>query len=253
MTIESILTVHLFESFGKEYPLVKTSRDSTGLIIHVGGGSTLRIGGTSYHEVSGSVSYLREGERYRVELDDNYMKCYVINFRCKDPGDYFILSGCADLIPRFEAVFRMWKRTEEDPFAVYDCTSLIYALYAEALRRKSRAEPALSPALLEHYRAALSYLRDRFRDPDLTVSDLAAHCGVSERWLSEIFSEAGGKSPKDCITDLRISYAKELLSGNRSITEIAEASGFRDVYQFSRCFRSACGQPPREFRRNLRP
>lgn len=253
MILERILTVHIWESHGKEYPLFKQSRESTGLIIHVGGESTLRIGGASYHEVPGCVSYLREGERYRIELDDNYMKCYVINFRCKDPGEFLFLSDCADLIPRFEAVFRMWKRTEEDPFAVYDCTSLIYALYAEVLRRKSHAEPALSPTLTERYRTALSYLHERFRDPDLSVSDLAEHCGVSERWLSGVFAEAGRKSPKDCIIDLRISYAKELLSGNLPITTIAEASGFHDVYQFSRCFRRVCGQPPREFRRSLRP
>lgn len=89
-------------------------------------------------------------------------------------------------------------------------------------------------------------------DKPLRVSDLATELHISDRYLYNLFIEFEGVSPKQFITDARISKAKKLLS-NRDmlITEIASAVGFPDVLTFSRFFSGRVGVSPSKFRKKL--
>lgn len=95
------------------------------------------------------------------------------------------------------------------------------------------------------------YLQNNFTRP-ITLNDIAQEIGISKNYLSEIFHQELGISPWEYLTRYRISQAKQMLkSTNRSITEIAAASGFDDPAHFSRIFRAHTGQSPKEYRNNL--
>jgi AraC-like DNA-binding protein len=82
----------------------------------------------------------------------------------------------------------------------------------------------------------------------LTVYQLARKHGISEGYLSVLFSRLIGCGPGEYIRNSRINRAVNMLnSGNYLISEVAENTGFSSPAVFSRTFRAVIGTSPREF------
>jgi transcriptional regulator GlxA family with amidase domain len=92
------------------------------------------------------------------------------------------------------------------------------------------------------------HIRDHLHSPR-TMTDLAAHLGISVRTLNRRFHEATGQSPQHYLNALRMSTARDLLRrSNLGIGEIAWQVGLQDVSYFSRLFRRHYGTTPRDYR-----
>lgn len=97
---------------------------------------------------------------------------------------------------------------------------------------------------------ALDYIQKEYTKDNIPVSLLAELCGMSEVTFRSIFTNSMGITPIKYINNLKLELAKELLSSSdRSITEIAELSGFHDECYFSREFKKHAGISPSEFRK----
>ena len=90
-----------------------------------------------------------------------------------------------------------------------------------------------------------------FTDPELTVSGLmedSAYCGDH---LRRKFKDATGQTLLEYLTQLRLDYAKKLMSEqamlNCSIAEIGAMSGYYDSHYFSRIFKKHTGMTPAGF------
>ena len=84
---------------------------------------------------------------------------------------------------------------------------------------------------------------------DITVDKIAAHVGISRKYLFAIFKNSLGVSPKDFILDYRIKKAKEfLLNENLSIGSVAYSVGYSDALNFSKIFKKKTGLSPSEYR-----
>lgn len=81
-------------------------------------------------------------------------------------------------------------------------------------------------------------------------SDVAAHVGVSLRYLNRIFADRSGASVGACLLRQRMKIARDMLRhGTMSIKSVAYEVGFADPLYFSRMFRRETGMSPREFSR----
>ena len=88
-----------------------------------------------------------------------------------------------------------------------------------------------------------------FKEINCTESALSL-TGISRRRFGELFKQQFGHSPGEYVIRKKLRYSQELLSlGNLSISEVAELSGFCDVYYFSRIFKKITGITPGEFRK----
>lgn len=97
----------------------------------------------------------------------------------------------------------------------------------------------------------LEYIHSNWQNP-ITVADIAKKICLSESRTAHLFKSAVGKGIHQYVKDLRISSAKELLSGSDlSIAEIGRMVGFQDQLYFSRAFKSEVHLSPREFRNSL--
>ena len=84
----------------------------------------------------------------------------------------------------------------------------------------------------------------------LCLDSLAASHHISRYYLAHIFKEVTGYSLKEYLMLLRISYAcRELAETSRPVGDIAAASGFGDMSNFSRAFKDMIGISPSEFRK----
>ena len=83
---------------------------------------------------------------------------------------------------------------------------------------------------------------------------IARGCGVSTRYLHELFRDTG-QTVRSWIRDQRLMACREALEDPNNVetaAEIAYRWGFGDQTQFSRVFKAEFGVPPGEFRENAR-
>lgn len=94
---------------------------------------------------------------------------------------------------------------------------------------------------------------ERTPQSNISVSELAEQCGLSETSLRTKFRQyTGGMNPIDYRNSLRISKAKELLSATTSSVEmIAETLGFYDSSYFIKVFKHFSDVTPNEYRAGL--
>lgn len=84
----------------------------------------------------------------------------------------------------------------------------------------------------------------------VSVSELAEFCGLSESWFSLAFCQSTGETPQRWMARERIEAAMDLmLTTNRGLAEIADATGFADQAHLTRAFRASQGLPPSQWRR----
>lgn len=84
----------------------------------------------------------------------------------------------------------------------------------------------------------------------LLVSDICKKLGVSQPYLYRVFTSEIGMSPKQYISECKITEAKrQLMNIEFSVSEISASLGFSDVLAFSKFFSQKIGISPSEFRK----
>jgi AraC-like DNA-binding protein len=143
------------------------------------------------------------------------------------------------------AVLTARRALDEHGLALY-----LTGLAELTLRSALRDELNRVDALAARRREALEFIRAHLDDPSLDASTVAAALFVSRRRLYQLFDDGQGVSER--IRGMRIERAKALLAdpagGARGLAEVARECGFVSPAHFSRAFRQAVGQTPREFR-----
>lgn len=107
-----------------------------------------------------------------------------------------------------------------------------------------------SAVRVAHLTRIEQFIRTHLADPELSPEQIAAGCGISTRYMHDIFRDTN-QTVSQWIRDQRISACQQALKDptiKRTITEIAYAYGFSDQAQFSRAFRRHVGVSPKDFR-----
>lgn len=103
---------------------------------------------------------------------------------------------------------------------------------------------------------AKAYIDENLADPQLNVASIAAHCGVSERYVHAAFAAASERVGA-LIRERRLLACQRALRSpdldHLSITEIAFQWGFEDSSHFSRAYKTRFGIAPRSERHQSQP
>jgi transcriptional regulator GlxA family with amidase domain len=84
---------------------------------------------------------------------------------------------------------------------------------------------------------------------DLTLADVAARAGLSERTLNRRFHEETGRTPMQWVAAVRIRRAQELLeSTGHGVDRIAHLVGFASPAHFRTQFKRLSGVAPQAYR-----
>lgn len=98
-----------------------------------------------------------------------------------------------------------------------------------------------------------NYVRQHYID-GFTSAQIQEACGLSYKYAGILFKEVTGQTIKEYQCTLRLRKAEQLLKEtNKSITEIAQLTGFSDVFYFSKIFHRKKGCPPGEYRKTYIP
>lgn len=95
-----------------------------------------------------------------------------------------------------------------------------------------------------------NYLELHYRQPDLTLEEVAAEIQLSPGYLSRILKQKTGFSFVDYLTRLRVKKATQLMADPAArVFEVAERVGYHSQQYFSRAFKKVLGISPSEYRR----
>lgn len=93
-----------------------------------------------------------------------------------------------------------------------------------------------------------AFIHQHLSDPELSVSDLCDHLGMSKSMVYRKVKQASNLSPIELIKKIRINSAASLLkNGLMNISEVAYTTGFSDQSYFTLCFKKSFGQTPSEY------
>jgi len=135
-------------------------------------------------------------------------------------------SGYLDLIRAYvtELIINLFRRLEDDSYAKFS----------------SRIKDAV--------RSTTAFIDENFKD-HLTLEDLSSRIFFSKDYLGKAFREITGMTVVAYIQNTRLSEACRLLSEtDKTVSEIAELSGFGDLKSFYTVFKRTMNTTPRKYR-----
>lgn len=111
------------------------------------------------------------------------------------------------------------------------------------------ATSSLSTVRAAHISRVEKFIRANLKNPDLSPDLIAESCGISKRYLHDLFKDVNGTVSQQ-IRDQRLVAARDRLAAtpNLAISELAYRFGFSDQAQFSRLFKAKFGMTPTEFK-----
>ena len=124
-------------------------------------------------------------------------------------------------------------------------------LITEILVRLARTQPAeeqeklstkTTPELL------LNYLDNHFLEV-CSLEELSAKFGYTYSHICKIFKAEYSVTPIEYLITKKMEYATLLLSQGKTLSEIAEATGYSTPYNFSRAFKKQFGISPSNFKK----
>ena len=118
-----------------------------------------------------------------------------------------------------------------------------YANYV-ALKSISSVKWTTRKELLQRLNVAKQYMNESFLQVN-EIADVATICNLSEFHFYRSFKEAFGITPYQYLLSCRLNFAKELMQQkNQSLSSIALACNFPDLFTFSKAFKRQFGVSP---------
>lgn len=234
----------------KKFSMNNIPREQNGLFICVEGEIEYKTDDCVLKVKSGDVIYLPKGSKYTVYFgtDASPVTSYLINFSMKDNDGELIfddkpqkLLSTADYLTKsFKQIAFVFSSANNCSFEIQ---SHLYRLFNKILSQKYTIQNETFPdaitkavALLEDYR-------------NLSISEIADKCAVSETYLRKSFKKYLNISPNEYRIKTRIEKAKNLLlNSEMSVKEITYLLGFYDEAYFYKIFKAETGLTPKQYK-----
>jgi AraC family transcriptional regulator len=133
----------------------------------------------------------------------------------------------------------------DDDVSALALEGLVFEILAEA----ARARTALNDTSPRWLKQAEDFLRDNFTEP-FRFDDVAKAAGIHPVHLARVFRKKNGCTIGEYVRRLRLDFAaKEIVTTDTQLGEIAIAAGFADKSHLTKTFKSRFGVTPSEYRR----
>ena len=234
----------------ERYPMHQAARGHHGILYAIEGREEYKLQNVTLYTEPGDVFYLPKSGKYDVQMFDGVCAVLCIDFETSIP----VQMNAFQLRPTnprlffglFAEIERCWQ-LKRAGWAM-ECMSMAYHIMAEMQRQiLMKYSPSEK---MEKIQPVVDYLHQHLDDPNVRVESLAERCDFHPRYFAKMFREAYGVSPKQYLTQLRMERARELILSNRySVSQVAQMTGFREIYHFSKVFKEENGVSPTEYNR----
>ncbi|WP_372633779.1 AraC family transcriptional regulator [Cohnella sp.] len=231
-------------------------------MLHVGAGTLIVVNPLVLHMPRSDAG--KPFHRYILSVGQNYMDHVLRN--AIDPG---AAKAVARWLPTAGLDYACWQLNARQLLRVQDiltrlggesasgrerCTLTVYSLVLQFFAGLGRREAG--PAVAVHNgktrkrlaEEIMGYVAEHYTE-SFGVEDLCRRFHLSRSYLHRIFKRETGISVNEYVIAYRVNKAKGLLeSGTLRLTEVAMASGFRDLSHFFHMFKRLTGVTPGRYR-----
>ena len=155
------------------------------------------------------------------------------------------LNEIADMCKIFEAEYKRNEKYKDEFLKnMLECFLILILRRLKILKQNEKKSES-------HYiQKAILYMHLHFKENPSLV-ETARTISLNPNYFSQRFKETTGKTYKEYLTGLKLSYSKKLLlSSNLSVTEICFASGFSSLSNYMKVFREKTGCSPAKYKKN---
>ncbi len=225
------------------------------LVYRVKGAVDSHFDGEILHHTKSTILFMPKGKgdkEYKVKTVETG-ECIDIFFDTDIPiSDTPFCVDCdedRELRTLFLEINKIWFRKDSGYY--YRAMNILYKILWLLHTRTSR-ESFYNP-YYKKIKPAVEYINKHYYLNEIDYNHIADMCGISYVYFRRLFTECMGVSPSKYVTNKKIEYAKELIaSGKYKITEVAEITGFCDVYYFSRVFKKLVGSSPLSYEQSIK-
>lgn len=223
------------------------NRPHHGIIYKLSGETIYRFEGNEYVFSAGKILYLPQGLPYS-SLPSVPGESITVNFDCNLSKSMPNSLAIFDVfnIPiqsSFEELAHRW--TFKKPAYSAKCFALLYTILANISKTTHNLGRLPKTKKLM---TAIAYLEENFADSAMDINVLAKKADLSPSHFRRLFTNIYGMSPGKYLRSIRIAKAKDLLiTENFTIGEIAEMTGYTNLYYFSKAFKKETGVPPSSY------
>lgn len=213
-------------------------RPYSAIAFRMSGGATIHSGGKEYGVRSNEILYLPQNTAYTAEYTDTEMiAIHFVTARDDPEVEVYSFQNGEQLYKLFFRALTLWKK-KEPGFAVYAMAQL-YEIMAKLLENETEAN------LPQYFLKAVSFINTHYRENNISVDMICSAAGIGATVFRQLFREHYQKTPTEYITDLRLEYARVMISGGAPIETAAYESGFNDPKYFARVVKKRFGCTPR--------
>ncbi len=225
------------------------------------------------HITPGNLIFIPAGVPYKMK--SKYFRAAVITFDMTDkqadteerlppvPTADFDKALChnTDILSPFDKVIRLDDfESERDSFirmcGIFTSAEGQYRAIVSALLKlellkisENVVEDALPARMVE---ALDSYIAENCAD-EISNTEIGAIFGYHPFYVSRILKERKGMTLRQYIINYRIKASRRMLEvTSKTVSEIAEQTGFTDSSYFTKIFKNAVGMTPKEYRNKFK-
>lgn len=233
------------------------------------GEACFEIDGREYLAKSGSIVFITSFEQHQVDIRCTPYRRYFAIVNAMEVERAFPASAlpsifrnrpsgfchCVDLSPEGDYPRQLFRRLQaEFDSQLPRSDQMVRSILEQILILVSRAAPQdfafREGAPNSRVGEIQRYIEAHFTE-DIKISQLAEQFFLNHCYLTHLFKEQVGYSPKQYILLNRLSYAQELLETTPlQVAQIAFKCGFGDANNFIRAFREWYGVSPNQYRQN---
>lgn len=217
--------------------------------------------------VNGEEYNLQKGQGFLIEpevqtfyqADEEVPWTYLwIGFGGKKAEDYLrdlglnkkqliFQCGCGEELKQI--VYSMLKHRKYTAANEYFLEGLLYTFFGTLKENMEIAGNAGEKDGNLYVRKAVEFIQNNYAD-SVRVKDIADYVGVNRSYLYTLFQDNLQLSPKEYLTNFRLTRAAELLQlTDLSVETVAMSCGYQDALGFSKIFKAKMGITPSAYRK----
>ncbi len=199
-------------------------------------------------------AYQLPNDLYVLKVDKSALAEHI-----RQPDQYCarVFDGTQSIGALFVSMIQQAKlhAAKADENAAEVLSRQLMELLALAIKNEDGSAKSMSSCVrAAHLLRIEKFIHENIRNPELSPELVAAACGISKRYLHDLFKDVNGTVAQQ-VRDKRLLAAKIFLRERPglAVAEVAYRFGFTDQAQFSRLFKAKFKVTPTEYKRSDLP
>lgn len=187
------------------------------------------------------VLYMPQNLAYTAQYTDTEL--LAVHFKTTQSApqpEVYALKNSEQMVRLFWKMKIVWENRE--PGYIMEVLSVLYRILSELCREQ--ATERLCPEFLR----GVSFMNAHFRSNTLSVRQICHDAGINENKFRKLMQLHYRKTPVEYWTELRLDYARNLISCGMSVEQAAWESGFNDSKYFARVVKKHWNCTPKDFK-----